>query len=107
MKTGRPADAEARVREELEVLSRSVPPTHFMVASAKGDLGERLLDRGAAAEAEPLLRASFDGYMASRRFTARGRERARDRMVRLYEALRRPTEARKYRDYVLPMFSDR
>lgn len=104
---GRAADAEARTREELDVLARSVPPTHFMVGSAQGDLGERLLDRGAAAEAEPLLVASFERHMTSRRFTSRGRERARDRMVRLYDALHRPTEARRYRDYVLPTFSDR
>ena len=105
--TGRPAEAEARVREELDVLARSVPPTHFMVGSAQGELGERLMDRGALADAEPLLLKSFEAHVTSRRFVQASRVRARDRLVRLYEALGRPDEARKYREYVLPAFSDR
>ena len=105
--TGRPAEAEARVREELDVLARSVPPTHFMVGSAQGELGERLMARGAFAEAEPLLMKSFEAHMTSRRFVHASRVRARDRLVRLYDALGRAADARKYRDYVLPTFSDR
>ncbi len=104
---GRPAEAETRVREELDVLARSVPPTHFMVGSAQGELGERLMARGALTEAEPLLLKSFEAHVASRRFVQASRVRARDRLVRLYDALGRPAEARKYRDYVLPTFSDR
>ncbi len=105
--TGRPADSEARVREELDVLARTVPPTHFMVGSAQGHLGERLMDRGALADAEPLLLKSFEAHVTSRRFVQSSRVRARDRLVRLYEAMARPDEARKYREYVLPTFSDR
>ena len=105
--TGRLAEAEARLRDKLEVLGRSVPATHFQVAATQCDLGERLLERGALAEAGPLLVAGFEGTMASRRPTAGRRLQVRDRLVRLYEALQRPAEARKYRDYVLPTFSDR
>ena len=105
--TNRPAEAEARVREELDVLARSVPPTHFMVGSAQGELGERLMARGALAEAEPLLLKSFEAHVTSRRFVQASRVRARDRLVRLYEALGRPAEARKYREFTLPTFSDR
>jgi hypothetical protein len=105
--TGRTAEAEARNREQLAVLARAVPSTHFMVAAVKSDLGERLLERGALAEAEPLLVAGFEGTMASRRPTPERREQVRTRLVRLYDTLQRPAEAKKYRDYVLPAYTNR
>ncbi len=104
---GRPAEAEALLREKLDVLQRAVPPTHFQVASTKSDLGDLLMARGALAEAEPLLVAGFEGAITSRRPTAARREIVRGRLVRLYEALARPADARRYREYVLPTFSDR
>ena len=54
-----------------------------------------------------LLVAGFEGAMSSRRPTAERREVVRGRLVRLYEAMARPSEARKYRDFALPTFSDR
>ena len=106
-KGGRPADAEALLREKLEVLGRAVPPGHFQVALTRSDLGDLLMTRGEFAEAEPLLVAGFEGAMSSRRPTAERRELVRGRLVRLYEAMARPSEARKYREYALPTFSDR
>lgn len=106
-RTGRPADAEALLREKLDVLSRAVPPTHFQVALTKSDLGDLVRQRGALAEAEPLLVAGFEGAMASRRPTAARRAQVRDRLVALYEAMGRPADATKYREYALPAFSDR
>jgi hypothetical protein len=62
--------------------------------------------RGALTEAALLLK-SFEAHVTSRRFVQASRVRARDRLVRLYDALNRPADARKYREYVLPTFSDR
>ena len=89
------------------MLGRAVPPSHFQVALTKSDLGDLLMGRGEFAEAEPLLVAGFEGAMSSRRPTAERREVVRGRLVRLYEAMARPSEARKYREYALPTFSDR
>jgi serine/threonine-protein kinase len=107
VRQNRPGDAEARLREKLDVLGRAVPPTHFQVALTRSDLGNLLLARGALAEAEPLLVAGFEGAVTSRRPTTARREEVRARLVRLYEALGRPAEAAKYRAYVLPSFTDR
>jgi hypothetical protein len=107
VRQNRPADAEARLREKLDVLGRAVPPTHFQVALTRSDLGNLLLARGALTEAEPLLLAGFEGAMASRRPTAARREEVRARLVRLYEALGRPAQAAKYRAYALPTYTDR
>jgi eukaryotic-like serine/threonine-protein kinase len=51
-----PGRAEALLREGLELVRRSLPAGHPDVASAQIALGSFLLDRGRAAEAEPLLR---------------------------------------------------
>lgn len=107
VKQGRRAEAEATRHEQLDVLSRAVPPGHFMFSSVKRDLGKLLMDRGALHQAEPLLKEGFEGAVASRRFTVKSRQIARDWLVEVYEKLGRPDEAKKYRDYVLPTFSDR
>ena len=106
-RAGRLADAEALFREKLDVLGRAVPPTHFQVALTRSDIGDLVMQRGALAEAEPLLLAGFDGAMASRRPTSDRRAQVRDRLVALYEAMGRATDARKYRETPLPTFSDR
>ena len=107
VRLGRPADAETRIREELDVLKRSVPATHFMVPLTQSALGERLMERGALAEAEPLLVAGFEGMLTSRRPTDSTKATARARLVRLYELMNRPADARKWREFVIPSFSDR
>lgn len=106
-KGGRPAVAEALLREKLEVLDRAVPSGHFQVALTRSDLGDLLMARGEFAAAEPLLVAGFEGAIHSRRPTAQRREVVRGRLVRLYEAMARPADARKYREYTLPTFSER
>ena len=89
------------------MLGRAVPPTHFQVALTKSDIGDLVMQRGALAEAEPLLFAGFEGAMASRRPTSARRAQVRDRLVALYEAMGRAADARKYRETPLPTFSDR
>jgi serine/threonine-protein kinase len=106
-RTGRPTEAEALLRQKLDVLARAVPPTHFQMALTKSDLGDLLMQRGALAEAEPLLVAGFEGAIASRRPTATRRAQTRDRLVALYERMGRPADAKTYREYALPTFSDR
>ena len=106
-RTGRLTEAETLLREKLDVLARAVPPTHFQVGLTKSDLGDLLMQRGALAEAEPLLVAGFEGAIASRRPTATRRAQTRDRLVALYERMGRGDDAKKYRAYMMPAFSDR
>ena len=106
-RAGRLADAEALFQEKLDVLGRAVPSTHFQVALTKSDLGDLVMQRGALAEAEPLLVAGFDGAIASRRPTNARRVQVRDRLVALYERMGRAADAKRYREAPLPAFSDR
>ena len=59
---GRIADAEASLRDSLGVRSRSLPASHWLIASSRSLLGEHLAHHARRfAEAETLLRGGYDG----------------------------------------------
>jgi hypothetical protein len=58
MGQGHLKSAEAHFRDSLALRSAVLPPTHWLIASSKGYLGECLTAEGRFAEAESLLIAS-------------------------------------------------
>jgi hypothetical protein len=83
---GRAAEAERRFAETLAQLRKSCPESDWEVGRAKSELGERLLARGAFAEAEPLLLQGYAALAADERTDKRLLRDARARVVRLNEA---------------------
>ena len=100
LRQGKYADAEAVLRECLAIREKKAAGSwvRFNTASM---LGGSLLGQGRDAEAEPLLRAGYEG-MKARESGISPLDRARfneaaDRLVRLCEATGRPAEADKWR----------
>jgi hypothetical protein len=94
---GRAPEAEQRSRESLAQLRKGKPESDWEVARAKSELGERLLARGAYAEAEPLLVSGFEALAADPNTPKVNLDDARGRIVKLYEAWGRPQQARTWR----------
>jgi hypothetical protein len=94
------AAAESAVRECL-ALREQAEPNAWATFEAKSLLGGALLGLGRYAEAEPLLRAGYDGLKQREGEVppaAKGRlVETADRLVELYTALRKPDEAARWR----------
>ena len=96
--TGRSAEAEASLRESLAVRTRSLPPSHWLIASSRSILGEHLVRHTRRfAEAEPLLRDGYEGLRAALGPGDPRTKTALARLVALYDAWGRPSEAARYR----------
>ncbi|MGE0463980.1 MAG: tetratricopeptide repeat protein [Vicinamibacterales bacterium] len=96
-RTGRAVEAEERFRAVLTQLRKARPDTDLDVGRAMSELGGLLIDRGAYAEAEPLVVNGFASLIGDRRSGPLSRREARDRVVRLYEAWNRPADAARWR----------
>ena len=94
---GRATDAEARYREALAQLRKGKPESDWEVGRAKSELGGRLLEQRALAEAQPLLAQGYDTLAADPRVHPINMNEAVERLARLHEALGRPGEARAWR----------
>jgi tetratricopeptide (TPR) repeat protein len=103
---GRVQEADARFAERLAQFQKTTRDSNFEVAIAKSDLGERLLARGALAEAEPLLLEGFMAIVASPRPYPATKRTSRDRLVRLYTLWGRPDEARRWAAHPLGVMRD-
>jgi serine/threonine protein kinase/tetratricopeptide (TPR) repeat protein len=94
------AAAESAVRECL-ALREQAEPNSWATFEAKSLLGGALLGLGKYAEAEPLLRAGYDGLKEREGEVppaAKGRlAEAADRLVELYTALGKPDGAARWR----------
>lgn len=92
-----PEEAEAVLRQGLEIQQATLPADHWRLAVARSELGACLTALGRFSEAEPL---TVDGY---RRLTeTHGPDHARtssalEWVVELYVAWDRPEEAEAYR----------
>lgn len=64
LRAGKPAVAEASLREALRIRQKNRPDDHWEVADAQSMLGAALLKQGKLDDAEPLLTA---GYMTLKR----------------------------------------
>jgi hypothetical protein len=95
-------EAETVLREVLAIRERTAPDD-WNTFNAKSMLGGALLGQEKYADAEPLLRAGYDGMKlrAGKIPTAARRPRlaeALDRLIELAEATNRPDDARMWND---------
>ncbi len=96
----KPAEAEEKLRESLDVLGR-VRPDDWTAFKVKSELGEALLSQKKYAEAEPLLLSGYRGLHQNQdKIPPRDRTcitTALDRIVQLYQAWGKKDEAAKWR----------
>jgi serine/threonine protein kinase len=94
------AEAEAALRECLVIRQRLAPDT-WTTYNARSMLGGSLLGQKKYAEAEPLLLKGYEGLKAkAKEIPPAGRMRlpqAAERLVRLYEAWGKPSEAARWK----------
>jgi len=93
-------DAEPILRECLTVREKAQPDV-WSTFNARSLLGGSLLGQGRLVEAEPLIVSGFEGMnVREAKIPAPGKARlseAADRVVRLYEAWRKPDKVREWR----------
>jgi TolA-binding protein len=94
------AEAEPPLRESLTIREK-VQPDAWNTFNTQSMLGGAILGQKKYAEAEPLLLKGYQGMkQREKTIPPAGRDRlpeAVDRLVELYEATNRPTEAKKWR----------
>jgi serine/threonine protein kinase len=95
--SGRAAKAEPLLREALERRRKGLPPGHAKTAQAEALLGACLLGLKKYVEAEPLLLAGYRGLEKGPGTTATQRAKVRQRLVELYEAWGKPSEAARWK----------
>jgi tRNA A-37 threonylcarbamoyl transferase component Bud32/Tfp pilus assembly protein PilF len=94
--TGRALEAEPLVQEALQQRRKSLPPGHPKTAQAESLLGACLTAQKKYAEAEPLLLRGYQVLTTDPGTPEAECQRARQRLVKLYEAWARPSEAAKW-----------
>ncbi|QEH35100.1 hypothetical protein OJF2_36450 [Aquisphaera giovannonii] len=96
----KPAEAELPLRECVTI-RRKLMPDDWSTFDAESALGQALLDQRKFVEAEPVLAESYEGLSRnSGAIPAADRpavSRARDRLVKLYEAWGKPEQAAKWK----------
>jgi len=98
--TGNTAEAEKLLREAVQIRAVNMSATHFLRAMTEGTLGEFLSGQKNFVEAESLLLGSYKSLEHSQDPQSPRIRRARERLVRLYEAWDKPEEAAKYRAFL-------
>lgn len=92
-RTGRPAEAEPLLREALAVRRAGLPDGHRHLGEALSNLGATLIDLERYDEAEPLLDEAYEMLLEGQGPDAGRTRDARARLIRLYEATGRTSEA--------------
>ncbi len=92
LRKGQAADAEPLLREALDIQQNTAPPSS--IASIIGQLGDSLASQERYDEAEPLF---LDSYERFKNGPAPQRQRAIERLIKMYENSDRPEEAEKWR----------
>ena len=90
-------EAEERFIEAAAQFRKTKPESDWEVGRLKSELGGLRTARGAYARAEPLLVEGFEAVTGDVRTNKAVIARARDRLVRLYEAWGRPADAARWR----------
>jgi hypothetical protein len=94
----RAGEAEPLFRECLRLRRESLPPGHWLIASAESMLGECLTAERRYAEAEALLLRSRSSLESSRGSSGDPRVvQATERLVTLYDAWGKPAKAAEWR----------
>jgi serine/threonine-protein kinase len=93
----KPAEAEPIAREALAIFRNALPSGHTYIGEAESVLGGCLTLSERYGEAEPLLLGSYPVLKAKTGERSPETRKARERIVRLYEAWGRPGEAARYR----------
>ena len=99
-KTGRSREAEAFLRESLEIRTRLLPKGNQLIAISEGTLGECLTTQKRLAEAEPLLQQSYEAIKAAQGEQGPLTVEARRRLATLYQSWGKPREAARYQALV-------
>ena len=94
-KTGQLNEGEKLLREAVELRTTSLPKEHFWVAIAESALGECLMMEKKYAEAEPLLRESYESLKNSQGAQNPRTILAQNRLVKLYQDWNKPELAAK------------
>lgn len=96
----KPAEAELKLRESLSLRQR-MQPDDWTTFDAQSMLGAALMDQKKYAAAEKMLLSGYEGMKQRQaKIPAQDRShlnRARERLVHLYEAMGKPDEAAKLR----------
>jgi serine/threonine-protein kinase len=95
-KTGRSREAEAYLREALEIRTRLLPGGNPLIAASEGALGECLITRNRYAQAEPLLQRSYTTMKNVQGEHGPLTLEAVRRLAALYQAWGKPEEAARY-----------
>lgn len=93
----RVVEAQPLLNACVEIRERSLPANHWQTAEAKCALGRCLLELQQYEPAELFLVAGFDVLQTQRGPSCEQTVRARDALIRLYDATGRTEEAAKYR----------
>ena len=96
-RTGQAREGEGLLREHLATTRRLMPSGSPLIASSEGALGESLIAQNRFVEAEPLVVDSFELLKASQGDKSPLTVAAARRAVTLYEKMRKPAAAAKYR----------
>ena len=94
---GRPERAQTVLRDALGIYEASLPEDHWRIAATRSLIGGCLLERRSFEDAEPLLLAGYRGLAATRGTENHHTRDALERVVRLYEAWGKDSEAAEYR----------
>ena len=94
-KTGQAIEGEKLLREAVKLRTDSLPKEHFWVAIAESALGECLMMEKKYAEAEPLLRESYESLKNSQGAQNPRTILAQNRLVKLYQDWNKPELAAK------------
>jgi tetratricopeptide (TPR) repeat protein len=96
-KESRLQEAEAYLRQALEIRSRLLPKGNVAIARAEGALGECLMTQKRYAEAEPLLVESYNGLKAGQDEKSPRTIEALQRLVTFYDSTANAAAAQRYR----------
>ena len=99
-RTGQAREGEPLLREHLATTKRLVPNGSPLLASSEGALGECLIAQNRFVEAEPLVVDSFESLRVSQGEKSPLTVAAAKRAVTLYEKMKKPAAAAKYRGAV-------
>ena len=95
-RTGRSREAEAYLREALEIRTRLLPRGNQLIAASEGALGECLTTQKRYAQAEPLLQRSYATMKAVQGERGPLTLEALRRLAALYQSWGKPEEAARY-----------
>ncbi len=99
---GKPADARPVAEEAWLRLSEDPSVEPALAARSQSELGAAMADLGELAEAEELLHAGFEGLVKALGPASPRTRSAGERLAALYDATRRPEEAGRVRELLIP-----